>query len=54
MNVAIALGCFVLAIVFTVQAVASLRKAVTVMGLMTAVTAASTALIGVLVLWGGS
>lgn len=45
-NLAIALGCFALAIVFTVQAVASLPKAVTFMGLTTAITAASTALIG--------
>ncbi|MGE5478074.1 MAG: hypothetical protein ACM3Q1_15560 [Bacteroidales bacterium] len=53
MNLAIALGCFALAIVFTVQAIVSLRRRVTVMGLMTAVTAASTAAIGFLVLWGG-
>ncbi|MGE5547327.1 MAG: hypothetical protein ACM33T_10540 [Solirubrobacterales bacterium] len=54
MNLAIALGCFALAIVFTVQAVVSLRRRITVMGLMTAITAASTALIGVLMLWSGS
>lgn len=53
MNLAVALGCFALAAVFAVQATISLRKAVTVMGLMTAVTAASTAFIGILVLRGG-
>lgn len=53
-NLAIALGCFAFAIIFAVQAFVSLRKRVTVMGLMTAVTAASTVLIGVLALWSGS
>lgn len=52
MDLAIALGCFALAIVFAVQAVASLRKGVSVMGLMTAVTALSTAFVGVWMLWG--
>ena len=49
---AIALGCFAFAIVFAVQAFASLRRGVSVMGLMSAVTAASTAVVGFLVLWG--
>lgn len=52
MTLAIALGCFALAVVFAVQATTSLRRGVTIMGLMTALTAASTALIGALVLWG--
>jgi hypothetical protein len=51
-DLAIALGCFALAVVFAMQAVASLRKGVSVMGLLTAITAASTAFIGVWVLWG--
>lgn len=52
MKLTIALGCFALAIVFTVQAVASLRRGLSVMGLMTAVTAASIGFIGLMVLWG--
>jgi hypothetical protein len=53
-NLAIALGCFALAIVFAVQAYVSLRKRVTIMGLMAAITAASTAVIGMLMLRGGT
>lgn len=53
MTLAIAIGLLALAVVFGVQATASLRRSVTVMGLMTAATAASTAAIGVVVLLGG-
>ena len=53
MNPAIILGCFALAIVFAIQATISLRKGISVMGLMTAITAASTAIIGMLMLKGG-
>ncbi len=53
MDLAIALGLFAFAIVFAIQAFVSLRKRVTVMGLMTAITAASTMAFGLLMLSGG-
>ncbi|HLO76118.1 MAG TPA: hypothetical protein VK196_06660 [Magnetospirillum sp.] len=52
MNLVIAVGCLALAVAFAVQAVASLRTGIKLMGLMTAITAASTAFIGIWVLWG--
>lgn len=53
MKAAIAAGCFALGLVFAIQAARSLRRGVTVMGVMSAITAASTVVIGILVLTEG-